>query len=156
MKNSLLAPIISLNSLSLERNKLDRVVLVGGGFDIIHEGHVRHLQKAKSLGNNLIVHITSDERIKEKKGPGRPIFQDKKRALVISAIKFVDYVFIYNGKHYDQEVIDKLKPDVLFFNKEAFSKTVEESLKNLKGFEGEIVISDQQKLDSTSRAVKAL
>ncbi|MDP2909622.1 MAG: adenylyltransferase/cytidyltransferase family protein, partial [bacterium] len=115
MKNICSAPIVSVDYLEKERTRLDKVVLVGGGFDVLHEGHIRHLQKAKSLGNILIVHITGDKRIKEKKGPERPVFPELRRAAVISTIKFVDYVFVYNGRHYDQKIIDKLKPDILFF-----------------------------------------
>lgn len=152
MKNICLAPIVSLDFLAKERPKMDKVVLAGGGFDILHEGHIHHLQRAKSLGNILIVHITGDKRIKEKKGEKRPIFNERKRALVVSSLKFVDYVFIYDGRHYDKEVIEKIKPDILFFNQESIDT---DEVKKIN-FEGQIIISKQTKLDSSSRAIKEI
>jgi len=156
MKNLFTAPVVALDFLEKERNKMDKVVLAGGGFDILHEGHIRHLQKAKSLGNILIVHITGDERMTEKKGFGRPIFKEDHRALVVSSIRFVDYVFIFNGRHFDQKVVDAIKPDIIFFNQEAFNGETKRAIGKLKHFSGKIIVSDQKKIDSSSRAIKAL
>lgn len=137
--------VVSLNFFAKNRKKLGKLVLVGGAFDIIHIGHVHHLKKAKSLGDALAVHITSDAKIREKKGPSRPVFGEKTRAEIVSAISFVDYVFIYNGRHYDQKAIDKIGPDILFFNQESYEKGAKEAIKKLKNFHGKIMVSKGKK-----------
>lgn len=149
-------PLVSLNFFPKHRKRLKKLVLVGGAWDIIHAGHINQLKKAKSLGDVLVAHIASDNRVREKKGPDRPIFAARKRALVLSALKFVDYVFIYNGRHYDQEVIDKVQPDILFLHKEGYTGEVKENIKKLKGFKGRVVVFKDKKEDSTSRAINAL
>lgn len=148
--------VVSLNYFKKNRKKLKKVVLIGGAFDILHAGHIHHFKKAKSLGDTLVVHITSDRRVREKKGRGRPIFGENQRAEVVSAIRFVDFVFVYDGRHYDQEVIDKVKPDILFFNHEAYSFEAKERVKNLKNFYGKVIVSKDKKEDSTTRVIAAL
>lgn len=149
-------PLVSLNFFPKHRKKLKKLVLVGGSFDIIHAGHINHLKKAKSLGDVLVAHIASDNRVREKKGPGRPIFAARQRALVVSALKFVDYVFIYNGRHYDQEVVDKIKPDILLLHKEGYTDEVRNSIKKLKDFKGRVIVFRDNKAESTSRALNSL
>ncbi len=148
--------IVSLSKLSKLRRRFEKTVLAGGVFDILHPGHIAHLIKAKSLGKTLIVHITGDKRVREKKGVGRPITPEKYRALIISSLRFVDFVFIYNGKHYDQKIIDTLRPDILFFNKKAFTPEVKLLVNNLKNFSGKIFVDKQEKIFSASKIIKRL
>jgi len=149
-------PLFSLEFLAKNKKRLKNVVLAGGVFDIVHAGHVAHLKKAKSYGKTLIIHIPSDKRVREKKGDGRPVFSQEKRALLVEAIRFVDYVFIHDGRHYDQEVIDAVKPDIILFNKEAYSEDVKEKIKNLKNFKGKVIVSDEEKIDSTSGIIERI
>lgn len=96
------------------RNK--KVVLVGGCFDILHPGHVIFLQKAKKMGDNLVVLLESDEKIKQLKGNHRPFFNQKERAVVLKGLKFIDQIimlpFIKSDADYEK-VIKKLKPDII-------------------------------------------
>lgn len=96
--------------------KKERVVLVGGCFDVLHPGHVVFLQKARSQGEKLVVLLESDEKIKQLKGVNRPVHTQKERALVLKALKFVSEVillpFIKSEKQYD-EIIKKIKPDII-------------------------------------------
>jgi len=147
------APLVRLEDFPKIRKNLGRVVLAGGSFDILHAGHILHLQEAKSLAETLIVHVATDKRITTKKGPGRPIFRERQRAFVISSVRFVDYVFISENRHYDPSVLEIIRPDILFFNQEAFTPQIKQ---NLTPFEGKIFVSCQPKLDSTSRAVEIL
>jgi len=94
------APILSLSELS-KVNFYGSVAMVGGAFDIFHGDHIEQLYASSRLADFLVVHISSNERVKEKKGPSRPIFDEKQRAKVIAAIRYVDYVFIHSGRHYD-------------------------------------------------------
>ncbi|KKP31824.1 MAG: RfaeE domain II [Parcubacteria group bacterium GW2011_GWC2_32_10] len=142
-------PLVSLNFFRKNKEKLKKIVLIGGAFDILHVGHINHLK-------TLVVHITSDKRVREKKGPERPIFSVRQRALLVSAIKFVDYVFIYNGRHYDEKIIKIIKPNIIFFNKEAYNKEIRKTIQNIKEFEGKIMVSKDKKINSTSNIINII
>lgn len=123
-------PLVSLNFFLKNREKLKKLVLVGGTFDVIHVGHVNYLKKAKSLGDTLIVQIAGGE---------KGVFSSRQRAIVVSAIRFVDFVFIYNGVYYDQEIIDKIKPDVILFSKQNYTDEIKKKVKSLQNLSAKIV-----------------
>jgi D-glycero-beta-D-manno-heptose 1-phosphate adenylyltransferase len=89
-----------------------RIVFTNGCFDIIHAGHVKYLEKAKALGDVLIVGVNSDSSVKKIKGPKRPIVRQADRAAIVAALKPVDYVSIFNGST-PIKLIKAIKPDVL-------------------------------------------
>jgi len=93
-----------------------KIVLAGGCFDIIHPGHVIFLEKAKKTGDILIVFLESDKKVRKLKGTGRPIYSQKMRAVVLSALSAVDYIvmlsYLNKDDQYDQ-LIMKIKPDVI-------------------------------------------
>lgn len=86
-----------------------KVVLCHGVFDLMHMGHVRHLEIAKCEGDVLIVTLTADRYVN--KGPGRPVFTQQLRAEMIAALEYVDYVGI-NDTPTAEYVLASLKPDV--------------------------------------------
>ena len=106
----------NVNSLSkiLEkpRSKGKRIVFTNGCFDIIHPGHVTYLAKASKRGDILVVGLNGDSSVRKIKGPGRPINNQNARALVLSALYFIDYVCVFNEAT-PEKLIKKLKPDVL-------------------------------------------
>src|SRR4051812_32049041 len=73
-----------------------RVVTTNGCFDILHPGHTTYLAWARSQGDALIVGINSDASVQKIKGPTRPIINQNDRALVLSALAAVDFVFIFD------------------------------------------------------------
>jgi rfaE bifunctional protein nucleotidyltransferase chain/domain len=85
------------------------VVLVHGVFDLVHMGHVRHLEAAHREGDVLIVTVTADEYVN--KGPGRPIFHEVMRAEMVAALEYVDWVGI-NDSATAEPVLDAVGPDV--------------------------------------------
>lgn len=89
-----------------------RVVFTNGCFDIIHPGHVTYLSKAKKLGDILVIGLNSDSSVHAIKGRGRPINDERSRAIVLSALSFVDYIVIF-GESTPENIIRKLKPDIL-------------------------------------------
>jgi D-beta-D-heptose 7-phosphate kinase/D-beta-D-heptose 1-phosphate adenosyltransferase len=111
-----MAKILSVEELRIEREELRRqkkcVVLTNGCFDLLHPGHVRYLQEARSLGDVLIVALNSDRSVRELKGSGRPILNENERAEVMAALRCVDYVTIFNEPT-PREVIATLLPDIL-------------------------------------------
>lgn len=91
-------------------------VLVGGCFDILHPGHIIFLEKAKKLGDFLIVLLESDEKVRRLKGANRPVHNQETRAKVLLALRVVDDVimlpFLKNDYEYD-ELIVKIAPDII-------------------------------------------
>jgi D-beta-D-heptose 7-phosphate kinase/D-beta-D-heptose 1-phosphate adenosyltransferase len=81
-------------------------VFVNGTFDIIHFGHLQLLNYARSLGDSLTVGIDSDERVREKKGPTRPINNVCERQELLANLKAVDCVSVFNT---DEELIQLIK-----------------------------------------------
>jgi len=89
-----------------------KVVFTNGVFDIIHSGHIDYLIKAKELGDILIVGLNSDSSVKRIKGEKRPIINQTDRAFVLSNLKPVDYVVIFE-EDTPLEIIKAIVPDVL-------------------------------------------
>src|SRR6266850_7228677 len=78
------------------------VVLANGCFDVLHVGHVRYLEAARSLGDLLVVGINSDDQTRRLKGEGRPLVSQNQRAEIISALQAVDYVTIFEEPTVEQ------------------------------------------------------
>ena len=87
------------------------VVATNGCFDILHVGHVRYLEKTKSFADVLIVLLNSDKSVRSIKGPTRPINNENDRAEVLSALKSVDYVVLFDEDS-PRNLLDEMKPDV--------------------------------------------
>ncbi len=98
-------------------------VLVGGCFDVLHPGHIVFLQKAKKLGDVLVVLLESDQKIRELKGRNRPFFNQEERAAVLKGLRFVDQVVLLSYMREDgdyERIIQKIKPDVIAATHGAF------------------------------------
>ena len=108
--------ILSLNRLLLERECLraagQKLVFTNGVFDILHVGHVRYLEQARTLGDVLLVAINSDAAVRELKGEGRPLMNQDERAEILAALRTVDYVTIFDDIS-PRAMIARLLPDVL-------------------------------------------
>ena len=87
------------------------IVTTNGCFDILHVGHVRYLEKAKSFGDVLIVALNSDKSVKSIKGEDRPINNENDRAEVLSALRSVDYVVLFDEDS-PIDLLLQIKPDV--------------------------------------------
>ena len=92
--------------------KDNKIVFTNGCFDIIHPGHVRYLNEAKSLGHILVIGLNSDNSVKKLKGTNRPIHHQKDRADVLSALYCVDVVTIFE-EDTPYNLIQMIKPDIL-------------------------------------------
>ena len=80
-----------------------------GVFDLLHMGHVRHLEEARNFGTILVVSVTADKFVN--KGPGRPVFNQILRAEMLAALACVDWVIVSEAPT-AESVIEILKPDV--------------------------------------------
>jgi len=89
-----------------------KVVFTNGCFDLIHAGHIKLLERARKLGDVLIVGLNSDGSVRRLKGKGRPIVPQSDRARILDSIKYVDYVVIFK-EDTPLKLIKELRPDVL-------------------------------------------
>lgn len=87
------------------------VVFTNGHFDLLHYGHVRYLQEARSLGDFLIVGINDDASTRALKGPGRPFFPAEERAAVVAALACVDRAVIFPGLT-AEALVEALQPQI--------------------------------------------
>jgi len=147
--------VVTLRALATMRNKLRGVVLVGGAFDILHEGHIAHLMNAKRRGKTLVVLVVGNKRVREKKGVGKPVLDEKERALIVAALRCVDYVFVYNGRHYDAEVITAVRPEVLFFNSEDYTDEVRDVVAHLSPVP-KVFVDKARKANSSSKIIDSI
>lgn len=88
-----------------------RVVFTNGCFDILHAGHVRYLNKARSFGDCLVLGLNTDSSVSRIKGPSRPINSQLDRAEVVGALKSVDYVVFFDEPT-AEALIRQVRPDV--------------------------------------------
>ncbi len=98
--------------LAKHRKLGEDVVFTNGCFDILHVGHVDYLERAKNLGDILVVGLNSDESIRAIKGPGRPVNCQKDRARILAALGCVDFVTIFNDPT-PAVLIKKISPEIL-------------------------------------------
>lgn len=89
-----------------------KVVFTNGCFDLIHAGHIDYLNKAKSLGDILVVGINSDSSVTKIKGDKRPLISESERVLIVSNLKPVDYVIVFNEET-PEKLIKEIIPDIL-------------------------------------------
>lgn len=108
--------ILSIDELREERQRLrglgKRLVFTNGCFDILHVGHVRYLQRARELGDALLVAINSDRSVRELKGAGRPVMNEGERAELLAALSAVDYVTVFDDIS-PRALIAEVLPDIL-------------------------------------------
>lgn len=132
-----------------------KVVLTQGVYDMIHEGHASYLEKAKSLGDILIVGVDSDELTRIRKGPKRPIVPQAERVNMLLHLRHVDLVTIKEASHGIGDIIEIVRPDVMVFS----SSTVEVTPEEIKGYEqycGEIVVLPPQAATTTTARIRNL
>lgn len=89
-----------------------KTVMTTGCYDVLHAGHVRHLERARAMGTRLVVALNSDESVRTLKGSTRPINPEGQRKIVLEALRCVDEVRIFDGPN-ALPLIEQLKPDVL-------------------------------------------
>ncbi len=93
------------------RKQGKKIVFTNGCFDLLHAGHVRYLNRAKKLGDVLIVGLNADRSVAGLK-PGRPVNSEKHRAEVLAGLAAVDYIVIFSEKT-PYNLIKTVRPDLL-------------------------------------------
>jgi len=115
----------------------NKKVFINGCFDILHPGHVKLFEYAKSLGDYLMVAVDSDERVKELKGDQRPFNKLRDRMYVLSSIKYIDRVERFSSEEHLITLIKGYKPDIMVVGSDYKNKKVvgSEFVKDLRFFE---------------------
>ncbi len=107
----------------LETLGQQKIVFTNGCFDLLHKGHASYLQKAKALGDILIVGLNSDASVRKLKGDKRPIVSEKDRAFLLASLSCVDYVVVFE-EDTPIKLIQALKPDILVKGADYLNKEV--------------------------------
>ena len=130
-----------------------KIVLTSGSYDLAHIGHARYLEKAKKVGDVLIVGIDSDKKIQQRKGPERPIVPEEERMEMVLHIRPVDFVILKKHDEPKWNLIKTIRPDVLIAVEDTYST---EELEALKEHCQEITVLERQATTSTSAKIRRM
>lgn len=131
-----------------------RVVFANGCFDVLHVGHVRYLQAARAEGDILVVGINDDASVRNLKGPGRPILDQAARALLVAAVREVDYVVVFSEPS-AKALLHDLRPDVHAKGTDYTAETVPERA-TAKSLGIRVAITGDPKNHSTRAMLESL
>ncbi|OGP62017.1 MAG: hypothetical protein A2169_03270 [Deltaproteobacteria bacterium RBG_13_47_9] len=131
-----------------------RIVFTNGCFDLLHIGHIRYLEKARSLGDILIIGVNSDRSVQALKGPERPILPEEERAEILSGLWCVDYVTLFDEST-PLELISSLQPHVLVKGGD-WEKETTVGREVVEGSGGEVVILPFIQGSSTSNLIETI
>lgn len=135
-----------------EIHKSEKIVLVGGCYDMLHIGHAAHLKNCAAYGDVLVVAVVSDKRIKKIKGDDRPVISEENRAELLSSLRSVDYSLIApdpqkEGDPTTVHILKSLRPDLLIT-----SETVPHSLR----FGARVKFIGETRLGSTTEIIEVI
>lgn len=136
-----------------ERKKGKKIVLTQGVFDMVHIGHARYCEQAKTYGDVLIVGVDSDEKVRFRKGPDRPIVPQDERLEMLTYLGSVDWVVLKELEKNKWPLIKIVKPDVLVATRDTYSP---QNLEDLKQWCGKVVVLEPMATTSTSAKIRRL
>lgn len=132
------------------------IVLTQGTFDLVHIGHARYCEAAKSFGDVLIVGVDSDEKVKKRKGKDRPIVPQEERLEMLTHLRSVDLVVVKELDAPKFELVKAVKPDVLVVTRENYDRYTPENIVELKKLCGSLEVLEPQATTSTSAKIRLL
>jgi D-beta-D-heptose 7-phosphate kinase/D-beta-D-heptose 1-phosphate adenosyltransferase len=128
-----------------------RIVLTSGSFDILHQGHSMYLEAARNCGDFLIVGVDDDEKIRERKGPSRPIVPERERLRMLTHQRGVGIVTLKSPRHARWALIKAVRPDVLVVTQETYSAI---EIQRLKEYCGEVAVMPRMAEVSTTARLR--
>lgn len=131
-----------------------KIVFTNGCFDILHAGHVRYLEKARSFGDCLVLGLNTDASVRGNKGASRPINGELDRAEVVGALKAVDYVVLF-GEKTAETIIAKVRPDVYVKGGDYTLETLPEA-KIVQSYGGRVEFVQMVTGRSTTNVIKKI
>ena len=152
------APILTEEELRAalvrERANGKKIAFANGVFDILHVGHIRYLQDAAKVADVLVVGVNGDDSVRQLKGEGRPLMPAAERAELISAIRGVSYVTVFNEKS-PARLLQELRPDFQCKGTDYTADSVPEA-EIVKAYGGKVVIVGDPKDHSTTELLAKL
>jgi D-glycero-beta-D-manno-heptose 1-phosphate adenylyltransferase len=131
-----------------------KIILTQGSWDLIHIGHARYMREAKKHGDLLIVGVDSDEKIRKRKGPERPIVPQDERMEMVGHLRYVDLVTLKELGDPKWNLIKLVRPDVLIATKRLeYSK---KDVRELQKYCGKVILLESQATTSTSAKIRLL
>lgn len=147
--------VLTAEEMRAERDRLHAegkiLVFTNGCFDILHRGHVTYLSFAREQGDALCVGLNSDASVRRAKGPTRPVVSQEDRAIVLSSLRCVDYVVIFDEDE-PKDLIGKVLPDVLVKGKDWAHYVSGRDIVEAHG--GRVVLADMVEGRSTTNIIK--
>lgn len=137
------------------RKENKSIVVAGGCFDILHEGHKKYLSGSKACGDYLFVLLESDKDIKRRKGVGRPINNQHERAYNLSLFTFIDFIVNLKNMTFDSDydkLLSQINPEVISATRG--EKGLKHKKRQAKLFNSKLVIIDKIKGLSTTNILK--
>jgi D-glycero-beta-D-manno-heptose 1-phosphate adenylyltransferase len=152
------APILNerdlAQALSAERARGKTIAFANGCFDVLHVGHIRYLQDASRVADVLVVGVNGDDSVRVLKGPGRPVMPAGERAELISAIRGVAYVTIFDDSS-PARLLGELKPDFQCKGTDYTAESVPEA-EIVAAYGGRVVIVGDPKDHSTTAVLEKM
>jgi len=131
-----------------------RIILTSGTYDLFHVGHAEYLERAKKQGDLLIVGVDSDEKVRFRKGPHRPVVPEAERVRILSHLRHVDVITLKKHSEKPNALIRLIRPDVLVLSKT--TKHKREDIAEKEKYCGKVVLLEPQAETSTSAKVRLL
>ena len=156
-KSSSDAHIKTLNEITVLSKELKargkKIIFTNGCFDILHAGHVRYLETAKSYGDVLILGLNSDRSVTALKGEGRPINTQLDRAYILAALEAVDYVVVFDDDT-PYDLIKAIKPHILvkggdYEGKQVVGQDIADELKLVQFVDGKSTTKTIEKIQKS-------
>ena len=140
-----------------EKTGQQKIVFTGGAFDLIHYGHIKHLRKLKKYGEVVVVALMSDARVRDLKGPGRPILIQMERAIIIDSLKFIDYVVKMPSPRNSKtvptvKILKQLRPDIFVTSDKRWLRHIEE----VSQYGVRLKIVPREKINSTTQIIRKI
>ncbi len=130
-----------------------KIVLTQGSFDLVHIGHARYCDAARDFGDVLIVGVDSDEKVRQRKGPNRPIVPEDERMEMLTHLRSVDYVILKEAGEEKFNLIKLIKPDVLIATAATYDAR---TIKKLEKICGKVVVLDPMATTSTTAKIRLM
>ena len=131
-----------------------KIILTSGSFDLLHIGHAQYLMKAKEVGDILVVGIDDDEKVRKRKGSGRPVVPEKERFKMLAHLRGVDIIAPKRVNDPELFLLKTIRPDVLIVSETTNHSN--EKIQEMRKYCGEIKILPPQSTTSTSAKVRLL
>jgi rfaE bifunctional protein nucleotidyltransferase chain/domain len=141
-------------ALATERNAGKKIAFANGCFDVLHVGHIRYLQDAANVADVLVVGVNGDDSVRVLKGEGRPVMPQNERAEIISAIRGVSYVTIFD-ENSPARLLGVLRPDFQCKGTDYTADSVPER-DVVNGYGGKVVIVGDPKDHSTTAVLEKM